>query len=182
LLGEQTQSVIYNVRKNLYICYLTQPFVGFKRIIIISPDLAEREAAFEEWVGKIVKIAKELSIPIVHYGDEKTNISIQQTVVKNKLNISINYKQLPEYEDFIHLTNEIHSDDLMVLISSRKGSISYVSDLDILPATLDKYYESNNKIIIYPQQYQYHFLADKYADFTNNPLSLGIEQIENIFK
>jgi hypothetical protein len=54
--------------------------------------------------------------------------------------------------------------------------------LDVLPSTLERHFEDNNKIIIYPQQFAYHFLADRYEDFTSNPLSKGIEQIGNIFK
>ncbi len=182
LLGEKADAIINNVDKTLFICQLEKPFVSFKRMIIVSPDLAEREYAFKDWVHKLALMASELSIPLVHYGDERTHQAIQNEWEKAKFSTSISYKTIPDFDDFVKLTNDIKPNDLLVLISSRKGSISYISDLDALPDTLEKYFEENNKIIIYPQQFEYHFLIDKYMDYTENPLSKGIEQIGNIFK
>jgi Kef-type K+ transport system membrane component KefB len=182
LLGEKAEAIINNIDKTLFICQLEKPFVSFKRMVIISPDLAEREFAFKDWVHKLAKMARELSIPIVHYGDERTHEALQLEWENAKFNVPISYKTIPDFDDFVKLTGEIRTDDLMVLISSRKGSISYISDLDVLPSTLERHFEDNNKIIIYPQQFAYHFLADRYEDFTSNPLTKGIEQIGNIFK
>lgn len=182
LLGEKDEAIINNVDKTLFICQLNKPFVSFKRMVIFSPELAEREHAFKDWVEKMAKIAKELSIPMVHYGSEKTHEAIKQELLLSKNMVNILYKNIPDFEDFIKLTDEIHSNDLMVLISSRKGSISYISELNDLPLTLEKHFEDNSKIIVYPQQFEYHFLAERYKDFTFNPISKGIEQIGNIFK
>lgn len=182
LLGEKAEALINNIDKTLFICQLEKPFVSFKRMIIVSPDLAEREHAFKDWVHKLAKMASELSIPMVHYGDESTHQAIKNEWEKAKLSASISYKTIPDFDDFVKLTKEINPNDLLVLISARKGSISYISDLDTLPDTLEKYFEDNNKIIIYPQQFAYHFLIDKYMDYTENPLSKGFEQIGNIFK
>lgn len=182
LLGEKADAIINNVDKTLFICQLDKPFVSFKRLVIISPDLAEREIAFKDWVQKTAKIAKELSIPMVHYGDEKTHEAIKHELQLSKNMVNITYKTIPDFDDFVKLTHEIHPEDLMVLISSRKGSISYISELNDLPITLEKHFEDHSKIIVYPQQFEYHFLAERYEDFTLNPLSKGIEQIGNIFK
>jgi Kef-type K+ transport system membrane component KefB len=182
LFGERAQAIINNVDKTLFVCKLEKPFVGFKRMVIVSPDLAEREFTFKEWVQKLTKMAKELSIPVIHIGDEKTHEAIKKVISDAKIAVNITYKTIPDFDDFVKLTDQIFYDDLMVLISSRRGSISYLSDLDSLADTLEKYFEDNSKIIVYPQQFEYHFVGEHYDDFTLNPLSKGIEQIGNIFK
>jgi hypothetical protein len=54
--------------------------------------------------------------------------------------------------------------------------------LDNLPSKLEKHFEGNSKIIIYPQQFDHKTLNEGYADISSTPLSLGIEAIENMGK
>jgi hypothetical protein len=54
--------------------------------------------------------------------------------------------------------------------------------LDELPAKLEKHYNSNSKIIIYPQQNNNEFWSDNYEDISAEPLSKGIETLQKIGK
>ena len=72
LLGDKVDATIRNLDKNLFICHLEKPLISNNRIVVISPPLAEREYGFSVWLQKMVKLAQELSIPIVHLGHPDT--------------------------------------------------------------------------------------------------------------
>lgn len=88
-----------------------------------------------------------------------------------------------EWEDFFILSKNIHKDDLVVLISARKGAASYMGVLENLPSKLEKYFPLNSRFVIYPQQFD-NFSDDRYPDLdiSSEPLNKGIETVQKIGK
>ncbi len=182
MIGEKVASIIHNVDKNLIVCHLEKPFVAQKRVVVISPALAERENGFHIWMQKVVKIAQELGLPIIHFGDERTQRAIRAEIALRKYSAPISYRNFTDWDDFLVLSRHINSDDLIIQISARKGSISFLPKLESIPAKLEKYFEKNNKIVVYPQEHNPGYLADPYEDFTASPFTKSIETIEQIGK
>jgi hypothetical protein len=180
LTGERINAIINNVDKNLFVCFTNKPFIAQKRIIIVSPPLSEREFGFETWLKKIAKLAQELTIPIVHFGNKTTQEVIKTKIKKKYSGISITCNLFEEWDNFGTLVKFINNDDLLILVSARKNSISYHNYLDSLPSKLGKLFTENDKIIVYPQQYAY--LQGKYEHFSSNPLLKGYETVESIGK
>jgi len=180
LIGEKINSIINSVDKNLFICFIDKPFVIQKRIVIISPPLSEKESGFGAWVQKMAKLSQELSIPVIHFGNKNTSEAIQSMIKQKHLNITVISNVFEEWDDFLVLSRNIYSDDLVVLISARRTSISYLNYLDNIPNKLEKHFSENNKIIIYPQQHEY--LHGKYEDLSSGPIFKRIEVIDLLRK
>lgn len=178
LKGERVASIIHAVDKNLMICHFEKPFVSHQRILIFSPTLAEKEMGFTTWLLKAVRISRELAIPLVHYGHTVTQKAIRSELERRKLNLSVIFH--PVQDNAQVLFDEIRTHDLIILISARRGSISYRSKAENTLLKLEKLFDKNDKIVIYPQQYQHDYLADKYEDFSENPLTKGLEKMEQI--
>jgi len=64
--------VIKYLDKNLWVCHVEQSLINHKRIVVISPPLAEKEEGFGMWVSKVAKLSSELSIPVLHLGHPDT--------------------------------------------------------------------------------------------------------------
>jgi hypothetical protein len=180
LKGERVASIIHDVDKTLMICHFEKPFVNHQRMVIFSPILAEKEKGFTTWLLKAVRISRELAIPLVHYGHTETQKAIRSELRQRKLNLSITFH--PVQDNVQVLFEEIRNNDLIILISARRGSISYRSKTVSTLLKLEKLFDENNKIVIYPQQYQHDYLTDKYEDFSENPLTKGLEKMEQIRK
>lgn len=181
LIGEKVESILSNTDKTAFICQLIKPMVLHKRIVIVAPPLTEYENGFGLWVSKITKLAQELSIPIMLYCNEATEIAVEKFLKKAKLTASITVKSFTDWEDFLVLSRHIHEDDLLVLVSARKGATSYLSVLDNLPVKLEKHFAVNSKLVIYPQQFTDGNISE-YDDFSSEPLNKGIEAIQKIGK
>ncbi len=70
----------------------------------------------------------------------------------NKWKGAVNFHAFKEWDDLLILTNFVNDDDLLILISARKNSVSYQKYLDHIPSKLEKHFHVNNKIIVFPQQ------------------------------
>jgi len=167
LIGEKISSIISNIDKTLFICHLEKPLVNHKRIIVVTPPLAEKENGFEIWLQKISKLSQELSIPIVHFGGMSTQDAIRDKIKHKNLRISISFKVLDDLEDLLVSSAYIKDNDLLVLVSARKYSVSYLNFLDNILNKIEKYFINISKIVVYPQQY--NLLHETHEELTSGP-------------
>ncbi|MBN2571334.1 MAG: cation:proton antiporter [Ignavibacteriales bacterium] len=151
-IGEKIENILQNTEKTTMICCLKNPLVSLKRIIVVSPPLSELENGFNIIFTKITKLANELSIPIICYCNKNTEDALNKKIKKYKSKAKIKFNTIDVWDDFGLLTQEVKWEDLFVLVSARKGSISHLNILDNFPSKLEKYLKENCKIVIYPQQ------------------------------
>lgn len=178
-MGERMESLLTNVDKTIFIGDFEKPLVSHKRLLIFLPALCEKETGFKLWVLKLGKLAAELSLPVVIFSNDASWAAIQKQVASDKLGISLQFHAFTDWDDFLIVSREVRADDLIALISTRRGSISYEKNLENIPSKVDKYFKDNNKIVIFPQQ---NYLCLEDAEFANNTLSAGIETVQKIGK
>ncbi|RTL53410.1 MAG: cation:proton antiporter [Sphingobacteriales bacterium] len=186
LISDKFENILTKVNKNIFITHLSKPFVYNKRIVVIIPALAELETGFNAWLKKLIYLSQELSIPVLIFGSNKTYSAIQQFCTHNKINFVPSFKEFSNWEDFLILSRNIVKTDLLFFVSSRKGTMSYNSFLENIPYKLEKYFDENNKIIIYPEQNNAH-QENEYDGIPLAPIAKGIESsiekgIDLIFK
>lgn len=149
LIGEKLDLVL-KTDKLLFICDFKTPLINNKKIAVAVPPLAELEMRFGLWMEKVTDLSKELSLPLEFYCNEATEGVIQKIMEEKGLNKTATYQLLDDWNDFLILSRSIEEDSLFILISARKGSVSYLSVQDNLPTRLERYFQNHNKIIVYP--------------------------------
>ena len=180
LMGEKTTGILESTDKTMFICHLSKALVAHKRIMVVCPPMAEKENGFTTWLPKITKLHQELGIPMHFYCNEKTQIAIQKFHAKTAVNTS--YVLFEHWEDFLVLTREVRSNDLLVIVSARMGSASYFSGLDAIPSKLEKHLNDHSRIMIYPQQYLPEYINEQNHTQHHGPVSKGVETIQNLGK
>jgi Kef-type K+ transport system membrane component KefB len=148
ILGERINQIVKNLDKNMFVCHVEQKLFTHKRIVVLSPPLAEKESGFALWVNKLTKLSSELSIPIVHYGDPETHnvILSQKKAAKSK------FIPFTDWENPMKFCDDIKKDDLIVLVSAHIGYISHIPVLENLPTKLENRFPNHSRIVIYPKQ------------------------------
>lgn len=152
LVGEKIQRMVEHNDKTMFLCHLEEEMVVHRKIKVVVPPYAEFEGGFELWVHKIGVLAQELSVPLDFYSTKATMEAIRRILKQFKLTCKTNFKEFSEWNDFLILARYIKSEDLLVLVSARKGATSYMNVLSNIPDKLERYFPENNKIVIYPQQ------------------------------
>ena len=130
----------------------------------------------------LAKFVSELTVAIVLFCNRATDNAVRKYFKKAKLSVSITINPFVDWEDFLVLSRYIYEDDLFILVSARKGATSYIGALEQLPTKIEKYFATNNRIIVYPQHLANNVTTEHYADITSEPLNKGIEAVQKIGK
>ena len=182
IVGEKVNSVLNNTDKSAYLCHLERPLELHKRIVVVTPPLAEHEKGFEHWLIKVSKLAQEFTLNVDFYCDTITEKAIGKAIQHLKLNGTFQFKLFTDWEEFLILAREINKDDLFILISARHDAPSHMNVLDNLPNKLEKHFVSYSRIIIYPQLYNQNHVIERFEDISAEPLTKGIETIQRLGK
>jgi Kef-type K+ transport system membrane component KefB/nucleotide-binding universal stress UspA family protein len=180
--SEKTENLINYTDKNLFVCHFEHPLIVHKRLVLLVPPLAELESGFELWMKKLGAMANELTIPIVFYGNKNTHQEFYKQLKYRNIHVTISFHPFEDWEDFLVLSRHIKEDDLLVLVAARKGAVSYLSSLDTIVVKLNKYFQMNSKLLIYPQQYDSSDKVDGYEEVSSEPLVKSMEAIEKLGK
>ena len=150
--GNLADSLLKGLHREVMIAKFLMPVNTLRRIIIAVPPKAEYEAGFQKWVGHFCRMASILGCRAHFFANEQTLGYLQQ-LVKNKYGLTMtDFSHLDDWDDLLLLTGQVNYDHLLVIISARRGSISYDTAFVKLPAQLGKYFSNNSLIILYPDQ------------------------------
>ncbi len=153
--GPTADKILKRTHETVYIYKATQPFNTLKRIVVVVPLRAELEPGFLHWFNKLHTSSKETGLPLVIYAHPQT---IDHLEVANKHKpspLKITYTEFTNWDDFLIFSRDVKPNDLFIIVSSRKGHVSYHSQLDKLPYHLSKYFDKNSFILLYPKQLEH---------------------------
>ncbi|MBS1936888.1 MAG: cation:proton antiporter [Bacteroidetes bacterium] len=181
-LGDKLPVILQHVDKTVVIGHFGQPWVAQKRIVCAVPPFAEFEKGFDAWVAKVVQLAKELTIPLVVHCNADTGKAVMRTAERLKSTVPLSISPFEDWEDFLILSRSVRETDVFILISARKGAASYISELDRVPAKLERYFAANNRLVIFPQQFDEHHGLEDYSGISAEPLHIGIGAVQKLGK
>ena len=127
-------------------------------------------------------LAQELSLPIVLYATESTYEKLMGVLNRQKLTIKITFVRFYKWHSIAVLRNEIHERDLLICVLAKTGSISHRLSYNTIPAELEKSFVENNKIMIFPQQFDRLQTTDTYKDMSSELITRGINTFDKIQK
>ncbi|HRB19787.1 MAG TPA: cation:proton antiporter, partial [Chitinophagales bacterium] len=182
ITGDKLDAILNNTDKSIFICSIEKALVQLKRIIVAAPPLAEHEFGFKHWISKITKLSQELSIPIQLFCNEFTEKAVNRILTTENISTPIKINYFNDWDDFLIISRFIQEDDLMVLVSARKGAASHMTYLENIPLKLEKHFSQHSKLVIFPQQYEQTYRLEGLEDVNAEPLNKGIETIQKIGK
>lgn len=157
LVGDKVELIIKNMDKNLFICHLQKNMISHKRIVVVSPPLAEKELGFDVWVNKVVQLSRELSVPVIHIGHPDTQNLIAS---QKKLKANFSFRKFDNWQDPLSCGDEIRADDIFVFISAHTGYISHMQVLDNMPTRIERRFPDVTRIVIFPKRYTIDMLVE----------------------
>lgn len=150
LVGDKVELIIENVDKNLFICHLEKSMISHKRIVVVSPPLAEKELGFDLWVNKVIRLSQELSVPVLHIGHPETQAHIAN---QEKLKANFIFKEFTNWHDPLSFADEVKEDDMFIFVSAHQGYISHLPVLDNMSTRIESRFPDISRIVIFPKRY-----------------------------
>lgn len=150
--GMLTENLLKGLHREVMVARFLIPINTLRRIIVAVPPKAEYEAGFQKWVDHFCRMGTTLGCRVHFFANEQTGNLLQALVKKKHSDTLTEFSRLDEWEDLLLLTGQVNYDHLLVVISARRGSISYDSSFEKLPSQLGRYFTNNSLIVLYPDQ------------------------------
>jgi Kef-type K+ transport system membrane component KefB len=150
--GTVTGKLLDRTREAIYIYKAMQPINTLRRIVLALPVNAEYEEGFHQWFSSIKTISRVTGQALVVYAAPATIPVLQQLNEQQPPILNVTFQPFDDWSEFLIFSRELKPDDLFIIVSSRKGYLSYHPELEKLPKYLNKYFDKNSFIILYPEQ------------------------------
>ena len=151
--GEFIQSLYNGLNRQIILTRFIQPLNTLRRIQVCVPSRAEFEPGFHRWLERLCRIAEQLDCRIQFHGRQESLVLIAEFINNTHPSVRSEYTPMGHWNELPRLATTIADDHLFVVISARKGTISYKNAIERLPDELTKYYSGKNLMIIFPDQY-----------------------------
>lgn len=150
--GMLTESLLKGLHREVMVSKFLIPINTLRRIIIAVPPKAEYEAGFQKWVDHFCRMGNTLGCRVHFFANEETNARLQALIKKKHGQTLTDFSLLDDWDDLLILTGQVSYDHLLVIVSARRGAISYDSSFEKLPMQLGKYFANNSLVVVYPDQ------------------------------
>ena len=151
--GEFHQSLFNGLNQQITMARLAQPLNTIRRIQVAVPSRAEFEPGFYRWLERLSRIAGNLECRIQFHGRTET-LSLVNEYIKNRHpQVRVDYSNMDHWNELPKLANDVADDHLFVIVTARKGTVSYKNALEYLPDEVQRYFNGKNLVIIFPDQY-----------------------------
>ena len=151
--GDFIQSLYNGLSRQIMLSRFVQPLSTLRRIRVAVPSRAEFEPGFHRWLERLCRLAGGLDCLIQFHGREESLTLIAEYINKSHPSVRAEYSRMGHWNELPQLAAHIADDHLFVVVTARKGTISYKNALERLPDELQQYFSGKNLMIIFPDQY-----------------------------
>ncbi len=182
VVGDDRDHLLDVCEKTVFFCKFDHAFAAKKRIVLVVPALAELENGFVNWLERILRLSNELNLPIYVFSNETTFEKIELYKQGQKYSNQLIHQVLDDVDEFFLMNFKIEESDLLVICSSRLGSVSYQTGINMFLSKFEKAYSNNDHIFIYPSMEFTENIYSNYEDFSGEAIVKGVETIQKIGK
>ena len=151
--GEFIPGLFSGLNRQITIARCLRPLNTIRRIQVAVPSRAEFEPGFHRWLERLARMAENLECRIQFHAKHETLSLINQYVQNRHPNVRAEYTFMAHWIDMPKLAGGVNDDHLFVVVTARKGTISYKSALERLPEELTRHFSGKSLMIIFPDQY-----------------------------
>lgn len=152
-LGTKLEQLLKSTNKMVIIsrCYI--PLNTMTRIIVWVPVKAEFETGFGEWVASLGRLGRQMGCRVIFCCTVACAAVVRAVLKSEDISIRLEFREINSPDDFILLSGHVLDDDLFAVVCARPNSVSYSADMVEIPEYLQRYFNRNNLLMIYPGQF-----------------------------
>ena len=151
--GEFHQNLFNGLSRQIIMARVIQPLNTIRRIQVAVPSRAEFEPGFYRWLERLSRMAGNLDCRIQFHGRTETLALINEYIQNRHHEVRADYALMNHWNEMPQLAAQISNDHMLVVITARKGTVSYKTALERLPEEITRFFSGTNLMIIFPDQY-----------------------------
>ncbi len=150
--GALTNNLLKGTNLEVMVARFTMPVNTVKNMVVIVPPRAEYEAGFSQWTAHLSRMTGQLGCRVLYVSEGETGNQVRMKCRFYGVETSSRFESVEKLTLPEQMSRQMKSEDVLVVVSARSGSISYDPAMDRLPQYLVKNESIGNFMIIYPEQ------------------------------
>ena len=151
--GEFHQSLFNGLNRQIIMARLKQPLATIRMIQVAVPSRAQFEPGFYRWLERLARLAENLECKTRFHGREDTLDFIKEYIQNRHPHVRVEFNEMEHWNELPKLTGTIVDDHLFVVVTARKGTVSYKTAMERLPEEVTNYFNGKNLMIVFPDQF-----------------------------
>lgn len=151
--GEFHQSLFNGLNNQIIMARLMQPLSTLRTITVAVPSRAQFEPGFYRWLERMSRLAGNLECRIIFHGRADTLELIRRFEQNKHSSVRAEFVEMEHWNGLPELAASIKEEHMFVIVTARKGTVSFKNAQDRLPEEITKYFSGKNLMIIFPDQH-----------------------------
>ncbi len=151
--GEFHQSLFNGLNNQIIMASIMQPLNTLRRLTVAVPSRAQFEPGFFRWVERLCRLAKNLECKMDINGRSDTLDLMRRYMEHRYRDLRVTFHEMEHWNEMPALAESVMQDHMFVIVTARKGTVSYKNALDRLPEEVTKHFSGRNYMIIFPDQH-----------------------------
>jgi len=146
-LGDLTEGLLAKCEADTYIYHTVQPINTITKMIVVIPELAEKEAGFKDFVKKIWNLATNTGMKFVVF----TSADVIEIfdLYRATQTIELELIEFTDWEDFLYVSSRLDQNSGLMIYMCRVGSVARNEEMNKISKYLNRYFAKNNYILYY---------------------------------
>ena len=151
--GAFHQSLFNGLNAQIIMARLNQPLPTIRRIKVVVPSRAQFEPGFYRWLERLSRMACNMECHTEFHGRSDTLPLIAEYIKHYHPTMRCSFTEMTHWNEMPRIAESIQSDHLFVVVTARKGTVSFKNALEHLPEEIKHHFSGSNIMIIFPDQH-----------------------------
>ena len=151
--GAFHQSLFNGLNSQIIMARLNQPLPTIRRIKVAVPSRAQFEPGFYRWLERLSRLACNMECHTEFHGRGDTLPLIAEYIRHYHPTMRCSFTEMTHWNEMPHIAESIQNDHLFVVVTARKGTVSFKNALEHLPEEIKHHFSGSNIMIIFPDQH-----------------------------
>ncbi|MCF0192790.1 MAG: cation:proton antiporter [Prevotella sp.] len=151
--GQFHQSLFNGLNRQIIMARLHTPLNTIRKIHVAVPSRSQYEPGFYRYLDRLSRMAENLECGINFNARGDTTQLITEYMKAKHPRVRAQYFNMEHWNEMPALAETIKPDHLFVVVTARKGTVSYKNAQERLPEELTQHFTGKNLIIIFPDQH-----------------------------
>ena len=151
--GAFHQSLFNGLNSQIIMARLNQPLPTIRRIKVVVPSRAQFEPGFYRWLERLSRLACNMECHTEFHGRGDTLPLIAEYIRHYHPTMRCSFTEMTHWNEMPHIAESIQKDHLFVVVTARKGTVSFKNALEHLPEEIKHHFSGSNIMIIFPDQH-----------------------------
>lgn len=151
---QEAEAIIERTATSIAIYHEVQPLNTVSRILVAVPRYAEKERDFISCFGLIRRLSSQLGAHVTFFANPDTQLVLHKLCHRQGKYLPASFAEMEDWEDMLMIAKETKENDLVVLLSARRGTISYNPLFEHIPTLLERFFRRYSFLLVYPEQGQ----------------------------